>query len=61
MSTISKLFVCQFVSRTFCHKEFDKEAISDGCGVKMPGIGEMFWILSDLKNLSFFGPCGPRF
>ncbi len=27
-------------------------------GMKMPGIGG-FRILSDFKELSFFGPCGP--
>ncbi len=30
-------------------------------GVKIPGIGEGFWILSDFRKLSFSGSRGPCF
>ena len=46
-------------SLRFCHLESDKEAIMIVVGVKMPGIGGGFVIVSDLRELSFCGPCGP--
>ena len=30
-------------------------------GARIPGIGGGFWILSDFRELSFFGYCGPCF
>ncbi len=27
----------------------------------MHSIGVFFWIISDLRELSFYGPCGPSF
>ncbi len=62
ISTISPLFVDRFWrSLRFCYLKFNKEALSDGCRVKTQGIGEGFWILSDFRERSFYGPCGPSF
>ena len=42
-------------SSQFCYLEFDKEAISAGVKNKMPGIAVGF--VSDIRELSFCGPC----
>ena len=53
-STIYPLFVERFGrSLRFYNIEYDKEAISDG----RRSVG--FWILSDFRELSLCGPCGP--
>ncbi len=55
LSTISPMFVDRFGrSLWFWHLEFDKKAMSDGTGVKMPGICKAFLI----HFLSYLGPCG---
>ncbi len=56
------LFVDQFGrSFRFYHLEFDTEAISNGWSSENSGNGRWFWILSNFRELSFCGPCGPCF
>ncbi len=59
VSAICQWYVVRFrCSLRFCHLEFDKKAITD---VFMPFSrflgGEEGLILSDFRELSFFGPC----
>ncbi len=61
---ISPLFVDRFgLSLRFCHQEFYKEAISDGCRRKNARYrcGGGGCILSDFGALNFCGPSGPCF
>ncbi len=57
------VFVDRFRRRSlrFCHIGFDKKAISDGCRSEKSSISWGFRILSDFKELSSCGPCGPGF
>ncbi len=41
----------------FATKNLNRKPFLIVAGVKMPGIGGEFWILSDFRELSFCGPC----
>ena len=61
---ISPLFVDRFRHSflRFCHLELDKEDISnDFMADSRVFKGEGVLILCDFRELSFCGPCGPRF
>ncbi len=50
-STVSPLLVDRCGrSLQFCHLEFDKEVISDGCNMKRPGVGGFLLNLSILDS-----------
>ena len=58
-STISPLFVDRFKrSLRFGHLQFDQEAISRGF-MSHSRVFRVSFILSDFRELSFCGPCGP--